>query len=171
MSKSLGNYIAFTDTPQDMFGKTLSIPDSAMYTFYKLALFKNDIDLKEIQDKLKSGELHPRESKRELARGITARYYSAEEAMNAQEEFDKIFIKKEVPEDIESFIVKNPILILDLIVDAKLSASKGEARRLIQGGGVTLNGEKINDINFMFDGIKESILKIGKRKFLKLTIN
>jgi len=168
MSKSLGNYIAFTDSPQDMFGKTLSIPDSIMPDYFKLTLFKPEAEVQELKLKLQSGELHPREAKRMLAREITARYYSHNAALQAQEEFDKIFIKKEIPDDIIEHKVTEPAPIVDIIVNLGFAPSKSEARRLIQGGGVSLNAEKINDVNFVFDNSAEATLKVGKRKFAKL---
>jgi len=171
MSKSYNNYIGISDTPQDIFGKTLSIADSLIYTYFELASDIPNSELVEIKKKLEDGGVNPRDIKRQLARCFVRMYHSEEAANLAQEEFDKIFIKKEIPDDIEEINLSaeiKEINILDLIVKIKFAPSKGEARRLVQQGGVTINGEKVEDIALLVTFDKEMTLKVGKRKFAKL---
>jgi tyrosyl-tRNA synthetase len=168
MSKSLGNYIGLNDFPNDMYGKMLSIPDELMPVYYQHALFLPKAEVEEIRRKLQSGELHPRDAKRRLARETVARYTSEGTALKAEEEFDRIFIKKDVPEHIDEYGVAGPIAIADLMVEAGLAPSKGEAKRLIQGGGVSIDGVRVEDINFLYAPTGEAVLKVGKRRFLKL---
>ncbi|HVZ39528.1 MAG TPA: tyrosine--tRNA ligase [Candidatus Kapabacteria bacterium] len=168
MSKSLGNYVGLHDFPNDMFGKLLSIPDELMPAYFRLALFYSDEQVAGIVADLESGKLHPRDAKRRLAREVVARYTSEGTAAKAEEEFDRIFVKRDVPEEMESFAVEEPTPLVDLIVRAGLAASKGEARRLIQGGGVSLDGTKVEDVNFVHVPGGDSVLKVGRRKFLRL---
>jgi len=168
MSKSYDNYVALNDYPNDMYGKILSIPDEVMPTYYKYALFYGNDEVEKLKKDLTDGTLHPRDAKRRLAREVVARYTSEGTARKAEEEFDRIFIAKSVPEDIESFQVGEPTPIVDIIVNAGLAGSKGEGKRLIQGGGVSIDGDKVEDVNFVFHPGTESVLKVGKRRFLKL---
>jgi len=169
MSKSYGNYIGISETPADIFGKTLSIPDNVIYTYYELATDINNEDLKDIKTKLEDSSINPRDIKRALARKLTAMYHSEAAAQEAQDNFDKLFIKKEIPDEIEEFAAYfEEINILDFIVNVNFAPSKGEARRLVQQGGVTLNGNKISDPNYSLKNEGENILKVGKRKFVKL---
>jgi tyrosyl-tRNA synthetase len=168
MSKSLGNYVGLNDFPNDMYGKLLSIPDELMIMYYRLVLFYEEAQIDEIRWKLENGELHPRDAKRRMAREVVARYTSEGTAQKAEEEFDRIFIQKDAPENMEEYTVAEPISITDLMVQAGLAASKGEAKRLIQGGGVSIDGEKIADVNFTYEPAGEGVLKVGRRRFLKL---
>jgi tyrosyl-tRNA synthetase len=169
MSKSLGNYVGLNDFPNDMYGKLLSIPDELMTAYYKQALFYSDAEVEEIGRTLQSGELHPRDAKRRLAREVVARYTSEGTAAKAEEEFDRVFIQKDVPEHIETFKLSTPMQIVDIIVEAGLAPSKSEARRLIQGGGVSIDGEKVSDAAHLHEPDGEAVLKVGKRRFVRLT--
>lgn len=168
MSKSSDNYIALNDFPNDIYGKTLSIPDELIPNWFRLTLFYPEDRVAEIAAGLQSGELHPRDTKRRLARELVARYSSAGTAEKAEKEFDRVFISKDVPEDIDRFRLKGPTPLLDLMVEAGMTASKGEGRRLIQGGGVSIDGEKVEDVMFVVEPGEEAVLKVGKRRFLKL---
>jgi tyrosyl-tRNA synthetase len=171
MSKSYNNYIGISDTPQDIFGKTLSIADSLIYTYYELASDIPNQELAEIKNKLAAESVNPRDIKRALARTFVRMYHSEEAAVQAQEEFDKIFIKKEIPDEIEEVSLSGEFKemnILDLILKVNFAPSKGEARRLVQQGGVSLNNEKIDDIAALVTLGEEIILKVGKRKFIKI---
>jgi tyrosyl-tRNA synthetase len=171
MSKSYNNYIGISDPPNEIYGKTLSIPDSLIYNYYELATNIPNEKLKDIKLQLENQNVNPRDLKRDLALFLTGMYYNHETAKKAQEEFDKIFIKKEIPDEIPEFRIKEDISelgILDLIVKVNYAASKGEARRLIIQGGVSLDGEKIEDIAAIINLNKVSILKVGKRKFVKI---
>jgi len=169
MSKSLDNYIGITDEPSQIFGRTLSIPDNLIYTYFELATDVSNNKLAEIKAQLESGNVNPRDIKRELARTLVTMYHNQEAAETAQAEFDNIFINKGLPDEIEEFSIGNnqEINILDLIVLVNFAPSKAEARRLVQQGGVSIDGEKISDfkqIIFLKSGM---ILKVGKRKFIK----
>lgn len=171
MSKSYNNYIGISDTAQDIFGKTLSIADNMIYTYYELASDVSNDELISVKTKLADPGINPRDIKRALARTFVRMYHSEEAATQAQEEFDKIFIKKEIPDEIEEVSLSGEIKeinILDLILKVNFAPSKGEARRLVQQGGVTVNSEKVDDIAVIIKLDSEIILKVGKRKFVKI---
>jgi tyrosyl-tRNA synthetase len=171
MSKSYNNYIGISDTAQDIFGKTLSIADNMIYTYYELASDVSNDELISVKTKLADPGINPRDIKRALARTFVRMYHSEEAAVQAQEEFDKIFIKKEIPDEIEEVSLSGEIKeisLLDLILKVNFAPSKGEARRLVQQGGVTVNGEKVDDIAAIIKLDGEIILKVGKRKFVKI---
>ncbi len=171
MSKSYDNYIAISESPKDIYGKTLSIPDNLIYLYFELATDISNKQLKEIETKLNDPTVNPRNIKRELARTLVRMYYDEDAALEAESEFDKVFIKKETPDEIPVYQFVNgdsEINILDLIVKVDFASSKGEARRLVTQGGVSIDGNKITDINSAVRFDKQAILKVGKRKFIKL---
>lgn len=171
MSKSYNNYIGISDTAQDIFGKTLSIADNMIYTYYELASDVPNEELENVKKQLADAAVNPRDIKRALARTLVRMYHSEEAAVQAQEEFDKIFIKKEIPDEIEEISLSGEIKeinILDLILKVNFAPSKGEARRLVQQGGVTVNSDKVDDIAAIIKLENEIILKVGKRKFVKI---
>ena len=170
MSKSYDNYIGISETPKEIYGKTLSIPDNLIYIYYELASDISSSELKEIKKQLDDPKNNPRDIKRRLARTFVRMYHSEEAAKQAEEEFDRIFIKKEVPDEVEEFKIddnNSEYNILDLILKVKFAPSRGEARRLVIQGGVSINGEKVTDANFKTLLSDEMILKVGKRKFIK----
>lgn len=168
MSKSYDNFIALNDKPFDMYGKTLSIPDELILNYFKLTTNVSNEKLKEIENQLNDPNINPRNIKRELAKIIVSLYYNENEAFLAEQEFDKIFIKKEIPDDIPEYkIINNEIKIIDLIIEVNFASSKSEARRLITQGGVKFNGEEILDPNSSLSISPSDILKVGKRKFVK----
>jgi len=172
MSKSYDNYIGIDEAPSQMFGKALSIPDDLIYAYYELATNVSDEELAEIKNSLENPGINPRDIKRALARKIVAMYHSDEAAVKAQEEFDNIFINKGVPDDMPvKKMSATEMGIIDLIVEVGFAPSKGEARRLIQQGGVSIDGEKITDFKSVVKFKNEQILKVGKRKFIKLTFS
>ena len=169
MSKSYDNYIGISDSPKEMYGRTLSIPDDIIYLYYELATDTSEEELVEIKQQLDDPNVNPRDIKRRLARTFIAMYHNEEEANKAEEEFDKVFIKKEVPDDITELKLNDKELsILDLILKVKFALSKGEAKRLVSQGGVSINGKKVSDINSIIQIENGMILKVGKRKFIKL---
>lgn len=172
MSKSYDNYIGISDTPQDIFGKTLSIPDNLIYTYYELATDISNDELSTIKSSLDNPEINPRDIKRTLAKKLVEMYYNKSDADNAEAEFDKIFIKKGIPDDIPELKLESssPVNIIDLIILAGFSPSKGEARRLVQQGGVSIDGDKITDFATDIDVKNDMVLKVGKRKFIKISI-
>lgn len=171
MSKSYDNYIGISDPPEQIFGRTMSIPDILIYTYFELATDVSNERLKEIKTALEDGKTNPRDLKRELARKLVSMYYDEDTALRAQEEFDKIFIKKEIPDEIDEFNIEEnrEINILDLLLLVNFAPSKGEAKRLVLQGGVSIDGEKVSDVHQNIKIKSGMILKVGKRKFLKLT--
>jgi len=171
MSKSLGNYIAITDTPREMFGKVMSIPDTMITRYYQYAAMASQEEIATMSTGLQDGSLHPRSAKVETAMRTVALYHGADAGKGAFEEFERIFVKKDVPDVIDDHIVNdlgdNP-LIVDVMAHTGMVASKGEARRLIQGGGVSIDGEKVQDIAQTIDLSSPKIIKAGKRKFLRV---
>ncbi len=171
MSKSYGNYIGIDDLPKDIYGKSLSIPDELIYTYYELATDVTSDELNEIKKKLDDPNTNPRNIKRALARKFVEMYHSKEAAIKAEEEFDKIFINKGIPDDIpELKLTEQEIGIIDLIMSANFAPSRGEARRLIVQGGVSIDGEKVTDPKAIISINNGNVLKVGKRKFVKLVI-
>jgi len=171
MSKSYDNYIGISDLPKEIYGKTLSIPDSLIYIYYELATDISSGELEQIKSQLNDPKINPRDLKRKLARTFVKMYYNEKAASEAEEEFDKIFIRKETPDDLPEFVLKHnskELSILDLIINVNFAPSKGEARRLVSQGGVSIDGKKIDDINGMITIRNGMILKVGKRKFIKI---
>lgn len=170
MSKSYDNYIGISDEPSQIFGRTLSIPDTLIYNYFELATNVTNQKLTEIKNHLANGDVNPRDLKRELARTLVTMYHNPDAAETAQQEFDNIFINKGLPDEIEEFNIGNnkEINILDLIVLVNFAPSKGEARRLVQQGGVSIDGDKLNDVQQVVSVKSGMVLKVGKRKFIKL---
>ncbi|MEJ2104025.1 MAG: tyrosine--tRNA ligase [Ignavibacteriaceae bacterium] len=173
MSKSYDNYIGISESPKEIYGKTLSIPDNLIYIYFELASDISSSELKEIKKQLDNPKINPRDIKRKLARTFVRMYHNEEAAKQAEEEFDRIFIKKEVPDEVEEFMIENnnsEFNILDLIIKVNFAPSRGEARRLIIQGGVSVNSNKITDPNFKTKLSNGMILKVGKRKFIKFVM-
>jgi tyrosyl-tRNA synthetase len=168
MSKSYGNHIALQDAPEEMYGKTLSIPDEMIVKYFLLGADSELSKIKEVETKLAEGE-NPRNLKRELARTIVTKYYDEKASLEAENHFDKIHLKKDVPDDIPEYVLKSDTLLVDVLADAKLTESRGEARRLIKQNAVKIGKNTINDINYMLKpNTDEIVLKVGKRRFLKI---
>lgn len=158
MSKSYGNYIGINELPLEMFGKIMSISDDLMRKYYILL---TDQNLEEVKS------LHPKEAKLRLACDIVSQYYSKKAAGEARLEFERVFANKEIPRDVPSYKIKpDKNTIIDILVDSKLVETKNQARRLIQQGGVTLDGEKLEKESQIID--REGIVKVGKRRYLSL---
>ena len=170
MSKSYNNYIGISESPDEIYGKSLSIPDNLIYTYFKLATDISNEELKEIKLQLEDRNINPRDIKRKLARTLVKTYYDEKSAKEAEEGFDKIFIKKETPDEIPEHKISNKTMnIIDLILEVNFAPSKSEARRLVTQGGVSIDGEKIDNISAIVTFDTEKILKVGKRKFIKLS--
>jgi len=169
MSKSYDNYIGISDSPKEIYGRTLSIPDDIIYLYYILATDVPKDELANIKKQLNDSNVNPRDLKRRLARTFITMYHNSDAAKQAEEEFDKVFINKEAPYDIpELKIDEREIGILDLILKVNFAPSKGEAKRLVSQGGVAINSNKINNIGEKIKVENNMILKVGKRKFIKL---
>jgi tyrosyl-tRNA synthetase len=172
MSKSLENYIGISEPPREMYGKTLSIPDSLIYDYFVLATTVPLQDLGQIKAQLDSPSTNPRDVKRRLARELVTLYHGEGAAREAEEEFDRIFVNKEAPQDVPEISLSGnggSIGILKLLTETKLAASNSEARRLIDQGGVSIDGERVSDQNAVVRLEKAILVKVGKRKFLRVT--
>jgi tyrosyl-tRNA synthetase len=176
MSKSLNNYIGINESPQEMYGKVMSVPDNLMIRYFELVTDVPLDEIDEIKTGLENNNLHPRDVKKRLAREIVTLYHGQSAAITAEEEFEKVFKDKLFPEEIKELILKKKdlkegnIWLVKLIVLSGVVDSKSEARRLVEQGGVKINGEKISDPNFDFTVKEGTILKIGKLNFVKLII-
>jgi tyrosyl-tRNA synthetase len=169
MSKSLDNAIGISEDPKDIFGKTMRVPDPLIYKYFQLGTQVSLDELEAIKKELEDPGTNPRDVKRKLGLELVKLYYDEETAQRAIEEFDQIFIKKEVPDNIpEHKLNGENIKLIQLMTDTKMSPSNAESRRLIEQGGVTIDGEKVADVNFIIEPGSEFVLKVGKRKFLRV---
>ena len=170
MSKSLNNSIGVFDPPNEMFGKIMSISDELMWRYYELLSQVSTDELGSMQEQAKSGALNPKNAKIKLAREIVALYHSSAEAEAAAGEFENVFKKKNLPEDIHVITGwgQERCGICTILKENKLTDSTSAARRLIQQGSVTVNGEKVSDVNQELSGDQEYMIKVGKKRFLKI---
>jgi tyrosyl-tRNA synthetase len=166
MSKSLGNHIPLLATPEDMYGKVMSVPDKAMGDFFSLVTRFTPDEIAAIEHGLASGALHPRDVKMKLAREIVSIYHSDKDAIEAEAAFVRVFQKGDVPEEMPVFTLSPGQSVLDVLVIGGLVSSKSEGRRLIDQKGVRLDGEVLEDPNASFPG--EGVLQVGKRKYLRI---
>jgi tyrosyl-tRNA synthetase len=168
MGKSLKNYIGINEPPNEMFGKIMRIPDHLIIEYYELLTNIDPQELENIKKAIDEGD-NPMKYKLRLAKEIVKRYHSEEDANKAEEEFIKVFSKKEIPEELEVFEVdKNEINLLDFLKDKNIIQSKSEGRRLFEQGGIYVDGKRFNDPSFLLKIDKEKIIKVGKRKFIKV---
>lgn len=169
MSKTYPEHcISLTDSAKDMFGKLMSIPDNMITRYFSLLTDATKEELEAYDKQIEDGSINPRNIKMKLAHQITEEYHGKEGADKAQEEFINVVSNKGIPEDIQEVKVEQGKNILDLITELKFTASRGEAKRLIQGGGVKIDGEKITDMGYTISFEESVVLQAGKRKFAKL---
>lgn len=184
MSKSLGNYVGITESPREMFGKLMSIPDRLIMEYFTLATGVPETRLVDIKQALDNGSANPMVFKKELARTIVDIYHQPGEGQAAQDEFERVFSLKQLPEDIEDFSVSrlqnmgiqtSGGLLVHLMLKLNLAKSASDGRRLIEGGGVLLGDQKVTDPNTTLDlepllnAEGSVVLKVGKRRFVRLT--
>lgn len=167
MSKSLGNHIPINTDAIDMYGKVMSIPDSAMGQYFRLVTRLTPPEISSIETGVENGTLHPRDAKMRLASEIVGAFYGDEEATRAQQAFIDTFQKGTVPDEIASFQNSPEFTVLDVLLNASLAGSKSEARRLIDQKGVKYNGEVVDDPSAHLEG--QGVLQVGKRHFLKIS--
>ncbi|MBC7350525.1 MAG: tyrosine--tRNA ligase [Candidatus Aminicenantes bacterium] len=176
MSKSLGNYVGINETPQEIFGKLMSISDELMYRYYELLTDVPSDQIESWKKQAREEKINPRDLKAKLARMIVADFWGEAEAQNASQEFDRVFKHKEIPEDVEEKILevikaRPQVELVEAMLSLGLVPSRGEAKRLIRQGGVYLDGQRVENIDYKLDVTKpEQILKIGKRKFFKIKL-
>jgi len=174
MSKSLGNYIGINEDPNDQFGKVMSVSDELMFRYYELL---TDIPLAEVQTlrrEITSGKRHPMEIKGDLAVRIITDYHGAAAANAAREEFNRVFRKREIPEDIETkelSLGSGPMRITKLLASVNLAPSVAEAQRLVESGAVHMNDQRITDVKAEISAPGQYFFKVGKRRFLRLVVH
>ena len=168
MSKTYGNEIGLLDPPEDKYGKIMSISDDMIVKYFRLAADADDQKVEAIKSLLSDSKTNPRDVKRELGRAIVKIYHGADEAQAAEQHFDKVIVQKDIPDEMDEVELKSDQLLVDIITNAGLTKSKGEARRLIKQNAVKLDGAVCKDINQKLHAGKESVIKVGKRRFLKV---
>ncbi len=168
MSKSLDNYIGITEDPNQIFGKVMSISDELMFRYYELATDVSMKEIEEIKRDIEENGINPMDYKMRLAKLIIRDFYSKEVAEQAEQNFINVFRKKEIPDDIKTYNLDKDKLLVDFVIENKLLSSKGEFKRLVKQGGIYINNNRINDIDYKLTKGNEYILKIGKKRFFKI---
>ncbi len=168
MSKSYDNYIGLTDSPSEIYGRTLSIPDSLIGRYFEFATEISNDKLTAIENDLENGISNPRDLKRELARELVSLYHDNDAALTAEKEFDALFIQKDEPDDMPEYRLAESEKLIGIMVKNGMVASNGEGKRMISQGGVRLDKEKVDDIHSTIEPGKNVVLKVGKRKFLRI---
>ena len=170
MSKSLDNYVGITEASAEMYGKIMSISDDLMWRYYELLTDHSVAEIQNLRSRLEQGEIHPMETKHRLASGIVTDFHSAPAASEARNHFSRVFQERKDPEDMPEFRLaseQSPYKLVDLLLLASLAPSKAQAKRLIEQGGVTVNGDRIGDVKSSLtpaDG-PSLVIKVGKRRF------
>ncbi len=171
MSKSLGNYIGVDESPKEIFGKIMSIPDNLITSYYELLTDVSAQFLSELKRKLISDKFNPMEIKKELGILLTSIYHDEQKALKAREEFERVYSDKGIPDEMPEFNIANlgpEIWVVKLLTETKMLKSGGEARRLIKGGGLYLNGERIEDDSTQINLEEGMLFKVGKRRFFRI---
>ncbi len=168
MSKSYGNDIGLTDSPEDMYGKSMSISDEMIEKYFVLAADADADTVLKVQKQLQDSSVNPRDIKRELARAIVALYHGSEAAQSAEIHFDQVVVNKDIPDEMDEVALTDDAPLVDIITIEGLTKSKGDARRMIKQGAVRIEGKKISDIKFILSKGNEVVIKVGKRKFLRV---
>jgi len=167
MSKSLGNHIPLLSTPEDMYGKVMSVPDKGMPLFFRLVTRWTPPEIAELESGLKAGHLHPRDVKMKLAREIVEIYHGPQAAAQAEAAFVRVFQQKDLPDEMPEFALQPDQTVLEVLLSSGLASSKGEGRRLLQQNGVRLDGVTLTDPNQSFPHV--GVLQVGKRHFVRVT--
>ncbi|MBN6887611.1 tyrosine--tRNA ligase [Cytobacillus horneckiae] len=172
MSKSKKNYIGIDESPQEMYGKSMSIPDELMLKYFNLVTNFGPEEIEDITAKLESGSLHPRDAKMRLSKTIVSMYHDEDAADKAEQEFIAVFQKGNIPEEMPKhhWSGENIVEIVQLLVTTGLFSSKSEAKRMIAGGGVRLNGEKVDAATLQVKIENGLIVQVGKRKFVEISV-
>lgn len=170
MSKSLGNYIGIAESADNIYGKVLSVSDDLMFRYFELLSDLSNQQIAALKSKVAANKLHPKEVKKQLARELTARFHGDAAALAAEENFEKIFKKGGVPDDVPEMRHAGtaPVSLPQLLVDAGLVSSTSEARRLIKQSAVSLDGEKATDVNAVIEPSGKMLIKVGKRRFSRI---
>jgi tyrosyl-tRNA synthetase len=173
MSKSLDNYIGISEPPREIFGKSMRIPDSLIYDYFVLATPVPAAELETIRKRLADPKENPSRLKRQLARALVSLYHDPDAAEAAEKEFDRMFKEREAPEDIPEVLIAidgSSIAILQLLTEAGLVPSRGEGRRMIEQGAVSVDGNKVADVNAIITITNAVVVRVGKRGFRKVRV-
>ena len=174
MSKSLGNYIGITESPDNIFGKVMSVSDELMFRYYELL---SDLSVEEIgvlKEDLKDGKVHPKAVKMRLARELTGRFHSPKEALAAERNFEQVFAKHQVPDDIPECRItggEEAIWLPKLLLDTGLVKSTSDGRRMVKQNAVSLDGEKVTDVDMNIPARGGILIKVGKRRFCQVVFD
>jgi tyrosyl-tRNA synthetase len=171
MSKSLGNYIGITESADDIYGKVMSVSDTLMFRYYELLSDLPEADIGTLAAEMHDGKIHPKEVKKKLARELTARFYGADNAVKAEESFEQVFRHHGLPENIPELVLEKAggeVWLPKLLVEAGLTGSTSEARRLIKQQAVSLDNEKVLDTEYNVQPAGDVLIKVGKRRFAKV---
>ena len=171
MSKTMGNHIPISSSPEDMFGKVMSIPDEAMDAYRRLATRYSPEQINRYDTLMESGEKHPKDAKMELASEITEIFWGTEQSEHAKSHFETVFQAGALPGDIDDYHVSRDSSLIDVLVDCQFTESRSAARRLIEQGAVKLDSVKILDINTKLGESDNVILQVGKRRLINLVID
>lgn len=168
MSKSIGNYVGVDEAPEDKYGKTMSIPDSAMRNWFELVTRWVPEQIDELLAAVEQGQVHPMEAKKKLALEIVSIFDGDQAADRAAAHFERVHQQRELPQDMPTHVLSGPTSVVDLIHGAGFARSKSEARRLVKQGAVKLDGERVSSIEAEIKVADEGVLQVGKRRFLRL---
>jgi len=168
MSKSYGNDIGLTDTPEDMYGKSMSISDEMIEKYFILAADANTKTVSKVKKQLSDSSQNPRDIKRELARAIVQLYHGQNAAKEAEQYFDRVIVNKDAPDEMDQVELSIDTQLIEVVANEGLTSSKGEARRLIKQGAIRVDDEKITDESHILLKGKEVVIKVGKRRFIKI---
>ncbi len=177
MSKSLDNYVGIDEKPAEIYGKLMSLADELLLSYFQLVTAITPGELEELKEKLERGELHPKEAKKDLARRVVSRYHGQEAAVKAEREFERVYEEGFLPEEMPVFnlqpgdLQEGKVWIVRLISRSGLVDSNSQARRLIKQGAVSLDGELINEIDLDLPVEDGMVLKIGKKRFARLSLD
>ncbi|MGB8645817.1 MAG: tyrosine--tRNA ligase [Anaerolineae bacterium] len=167
MGKSLGNTIDMLAEPQDQFGKVMSLSDSVLLTYFRLVTDVPEQEIQEMAQAMESNSVNPRDLKLQLARDVVTQFHNADAARAAEAEFLRVFSRRELPTEMETFDMAGPMPLIDLLVAVKFAPSKSEARRLVSQGGVRLDEEKLDQMDAVISP-RQGVLSVGRRKFIRL---
>ncbi len=171
MSKSLGNYIGITESADNIYGKTMSVSDQLMFRYYELLSDLSVDEISTLKADMEAGRIHPKKVKQQLARELTARFFDAETAGKAEENFELIFKQRELPEDMPEVTMPGSaegVWLPKLLAEVDLVKGTGEARRMIQQGAVSIDGAKIEDVECQVKASGTIVIKVGKRRFCRI---
>ena len=174
MSKSLGNYIGISEAPDSIFGKIMSISDDLMFRYYELLSDLGMAEILALKEKIATGQIHPKAAKVQLAKEMVARFHNQGAAEDAERNFEQVFARHEVPDEIEEVRVaaaEAEIWVPKLLLDAGLVKSTSDGRRMMQQQAVSIEGKKVEDINAVIPATGTVLLKVGKRRFCRVTFS